>query len=261
MILRRVIAHFRRQEWTAIALDFLIVVVGVFIGIQVSNWNDARSERDEAIKSVNRVLQDVGVDLRILNEQMEFWAGIIDEGEYALNAPAIEDDDTDTAWRIIRAFYNASHFSPVTIRDAGYQELINSGGFRRIGDEALRNHMQAYYSNLGFIVHSSAPPYRKVVRSHVPFAVDKYLYNECLSIHSGGEHLFLDCPPPETSSDLVSLSKELAGNETIRRELEYALSNANVALSTLELKSSDATAFSAQLQQTLYSSTLSETDK
>ncbi len=30
MILRRVIGHFRRQEWTAIAIDFVIVVVGVF---------------------------------------------------------------------------------------------------------------------------------------------------------------------------------------------------------------------------------------
>lgn len=44
MILRRVIAHFRRQEWTAIALDFFIVVFGVYIGIQVSNWNAARLE-------------------------------------------------------------------------------------------------------------------------------------------------------------------------------------------------------------------------
>lgn len=50
MILRRIIRHFRNQEWTAVALDFLIVMVGVFIGIQVSNWNDARKDRaDEAI--------------------------------------------------------------------------------------------------------------------------------------------------------------------------------------------------------------------
>jgi hypothetical protein len=28
MILRRVIKHFRNQEWTAIFLDFLIVVIG-----------------------------------------------------------------------------------------------------------------------------------------------------------------------------------------------------------------------------------------
>ncbi len=35
MILRRVIGHFRQQEWAAIAIDFVIVVVGVFVGIQV----------------------------------------------------------------------------------------------------------------------------------------------------------------------------------------------------------------------------------
>ena len=29
MILRRIIAHFRKQEWTAIAIDFVIVVLGV----------------------------------------------------------------------------------------------------------------------------------------------------------------------------------------------------------------------------------------
>lgn len=45
MILRRVIVHFRKQEWTAIALDFLIVVIGVFVGIQVSNWNESRKDR------------------------------------------------------------------------------------------------------------------------------------------------------------------------------------------------------------------------
>jgi hypothetical protein len=32
VILRSVINHFRKQEWTAIFLDFLIVVLSVFIG-------------------------------------------------------------------------------------------------------------------------------------------------------------------------------------------------------------------------------------
>jgi hypothetical protein len=35
MILRRVIAHVRHQQWTAISIDFGIVVLGVFIGLQV----------------------------------------------------------------------------------------------------------------------------------------------------------------------------------------------------------------------------------
>ena len=47
MILRRVIEHVQAQNWTAVALDFVIVVVGVFIGIQVANWNEERKSRVE----------------------------------------------------------------------------------------------------------------------------------------------------------------------------------------------------------------------
>jgi hypothetical protein len=48
MILRRLVDHFRHQEWTAIALAFLIVVFGVFFGIQVSNWNASRLDERHA---------------------------------------------------------------------------------------------------------------------------------------------------------------------------------------------------------------------
>ena len=55
MILRRIIAHFRKQEWTAIVIDFVIVVVGVFIGMQVSNWNAARADRARAEILIERL--------------------------------------------------------------------------------------------------------------------------------------------------------------------------------------------------------------
>jgi len=44
MILRRVIAHFRKQEWTAIALDFLIVVAGVLLAFQITAWGERRAQ-------------------------------------------------------------------------------------------------------------------------------------------------------------------------------------------------------------------------
>jgi hypothetical protein len=44
MILRRVMEHVKTQNWFAVGIDFVIVVTGVFIGIQVSNWNEVRKE-------------------------------------------------------------------------------------------------------------------------------------------------------------------------------------------------------------------------
>ena len=58
MLLRRIIEHVKTQNWTAVALDFVIVVVGVFVGIQVSNWNDARAEEIDAEDALIRLEQD-----------------------------------------------------------------------------------------------------------------------------------------------------------------------------------------------------------
>jgi hypothetical protein len=63
MILRRVIKHFRHQEWTAIFLDFLIVVVGVFVGLQISNWNAARLDSQNETAFLQRLDKDIDAEL------------------------------------------------------------------------------------------------------------------------------------------------------------------------------------------------------
>jgi hypothetical protein len=40
MIPRRIAEHVKAQNWFAVAIDF---VIGVFVGLQVGNWNEARA--------------------------------------------------------------------------------------------------------------------------------------------------------------------------------------------------------------------------
>jgi hypothetical protein len=44
MILRRLTNAFRKQDWFTVVIETLIVVFGVFIGIQMANWNEAQQE-------------------------------------------------------------------------------------------------------------------------------------------------------------------------------------------------------------------------
>jgi hypothetical protein len=46
MILRRLTTALRKQDWFTVVIETLIVVFGVFIGLQVNNWNAARVERN-----------------------------------------------------------------------------------------------------------------------------------------------------------------------------------------------------------------------
>ena len=47
MIYKRAAARLRAQDWLAITIEFAIVVAGVFVGTQVSNWNATRLEGAE----------------------------------------------------------------------------------------------------------------------------------------------------------------------------------------------------------------------
>ena len=57
MLLRRITQHVKDQNWFAVAIDFAIVVFGVFIGIQVANWNEYNGDRKEERLILER-LQD-----------------------------------------------------------------------------------------------------------------------------------------------------------------------------------------------------------
>lgn len=59
MILRRLSDAFRKQEWFTVAVEILIVVLGVFLGIQLGNWNEARKARISEQQLLESLHKDV----------------------------------------------------------------------------------------------------------------------------------------------------------------------------------------------------------
>lgn len=51
MILRRITKHVRDQNWFAVGIDFLIVVVGILIAFQITNWSQDQTERAELART------------------------------------------------------------------------------------------------------------------------------------------------------------------------------------------------------------------
>jgi hypothetical protein len=85
MILRRLIEHIEAQNWFAVGIDFVIVVAGVFMGIQVSNWNNDRVERLQEQEMLVRLHEDFTAstkgqarDVRFLEQQFSDQAVILE---------------------------------------------------------------------------------------------------------------------------------------------------------------------------------------
>ncbi|TJY65038.1 hypothetical protein E4T66_02110 [Sinimarinibacterium sp. CAU 1509] len=59
MILRRIVEHVKNQHWTAIVIDFVIVVVGVFIGLQAQDWAVERGRQKNEHEYLDRLHSEV----------------------------------------------------------------------------------------------------------------------------------------------------------------------------------------------------------
>ena len=84
MILRRLMQYLSEQNWLAVAIDFIIVVTGVFIGIQAANWNEARAAQARAHGFLERIASDLEADSDNFREGAVFWAEVSAYGEQGL---------------------------------------------------------------------------------------------------------------------------------------------------------------------------------
>lgn len=47
MLLRNITKHVKDQNWFAVSIDFFIVVAGILIALQITNWSEARREHGD----------------------------------------------------------------------------------------------------------------------------------------------------------------------------------------------------------------------
>lgn len=138
MILRRLADSLRRQDWFTVVLEIGILVLGVFLGIQVANWNQDRLDdqrRAQIIDALVTNLEDSNsVQQGFLAEieaGLETWDAAYAKGEQPLPYH-FRIDGSDTApdiWAALAQMQLTDLFDPYTIVDLTfyYSELEGVG--------------------------------------------------------------------------------------------------------------------------------------
>ena len=127
MIMRRLAQSLREQNWTAITIEFVLLVLGVFLGIQVANWNEDRLEAHRAHGFLERLAGDLERERASIDKRLEYIGQSIAYGEVALTW--IEDGTLadGSAWKTVMAYYNASRILPYSPINTTYQEMRSAG--------------------------------------------------------------------------------------------------------------------------------------
>lgn len=180
MILRRLAQSLKEQNWTAISVEFVLLVLGVFLGIQAANWNEDRIRSQQSEEFTVRLREDL---------RNEAWNRTVLSAYYAsvrLNArntlAALEGNAELADEALLIAAYRASQYAELVRHRGTYDELTSTGNLGLIKDRLLLNMANAiYHSNSADNLRNEGinARYRIAFRMAIPIAVQDAIASQC----------------------------------------------------------------------------------
>lgn len=177
---RRLIQHVREQNWVATVIDLVIVVVGILLALQISNWNEDRESRRDSLIFTERLKDDLREENWRYQLLTEYYRDVHAAAQKAADALSGEADLSSEEF-LVNA-YRATQYKQGAPRRATYDQLIATGKIGLINDQALlrtavRNYSLATLDNLAREGMNSR--YRELFRMSVSNSVQQVLAKTC----------------------------------------------------------------------------------
>jgi hypothetical protein len=151
MILRRFMKHVKDQNWFAVGLDIIVVIVGIFLGLQVQSWYDGRQKIvEERIYLIN-LHEDIQSGLEMANiglrEQETIQNGIIEILDFMAGDLPVNELSNQHCSALALSHKQANPISDLPAA----QELISSGNLKLITNNMIRRSISDYFGVLDLL--------------------------------------------------------------------------------------------------------------
>lgn len=179
MVIGRIRQHVVHHNWFAVAIDLVIVVVGVFLGTQANNWNQDRIDRARGHAYRERLAADLAAnkdDYATRQRYEEVVRAHALAALQAVNRPAGPGNG-----QFLIDLYQASQINPRHTSRSTYDEIVSVGALESVGNEALRRSLANFYVGMTTtgVTLDNVPPYREHLRSAMPYTVQRNIISRC----------------------------------------------------------------------------------
>lgn len=228
MILQRLATSIRKQDWFTVLIETLIVVFGVFIGIQLGNWNNARADRALGREYADRLTTDLQQDLEAAQTLTGYYAEVIDSIETADRLLALPDPDPRA---LVVAAYRASEFTNNPPSQATWDQIVSSGDVDLLPPAVIESGLSDYYrfqdGNEDTNARLQDTPYRRAVRSIIPLPLQLAIRDDCSDIVDNKQITIgfaEDCRLDVDDAVIAETADALLSSPDIRETLRYQYS-------------------------------------
>lgn len=151
MILRRMAEAIRTQNWFTVFIEILIVVLGVVIGIQVSNWNDERKIKQDLRASLESLQVESEFVIGYFDRQISYYDVCNQRRSEALRRLVAKDWEGANRGELIYGISCVSLYPAATPPSAAFKELTASGRLAFIQPDAIKTAIMDYDEELTFL--------------------------------------------------------------------------------------------------------------
>jgi hypothetical protein len=179
MVIRRIRKHVAIHNWFAVSIDLAIVVVGVFLGTQATNWNATRIAANEAHTYREQLIEDVNANQIDFQARRAYYTDVRRHALAALEM--LRSGSTQLGEPFLIDAYQASQINARKLRRSTYDELMAAGALTTIGDQHMRDIAETYYQGLKVLDEGNEhlPPYRERLRRELPYEVVARIRERC----------------------------------------------------------------------------------
>lgn len=135
MILARITKAIREQNWFAVAVEFLIVILGVVIGFQVTAWNAQRAEATRTSVLIERVEEEFLISETHLSDYLQFLTAYEAASENVIAAIRNDAVATTEPGLMLEWLGLTRHVGRPPARSAVFAEMIASGELSLLPEE------------------------------------------------------------------------------------------------------------------------------
>jgi len=241
MILRRITEHVKNQNWFAVGVDFVIVVIGVFVGLQVQEWSIERADRKAEYSVIERLIVEYKQNIAVLDADQEQTRRTMEASATLLSMIAPQPDpeiNDDLIGPILLDCMQNAKFIPVL---GTTDSLIASGDLSLIGDPEIQRMLNQWQTDAQVMIE-----WQEIERMHGEELILGVTYE-----YLAWPNVDRDVVPNARGSAMESDYQGLFSSKRFEGLLHNRVYNTGVAIERMESLKADTRALIDRLEMRL----------
>ncbi|MGJ8679464.1 hypothetical protein [Paraglaciecola sp.] len=138
MIFTKFTRNVKAQNWLGVVLDFLVVVIGIFVGLQAADWNQSRLDKEEEKYHLQFLYEELVQNEKDYLEELKGIQGTLDKSFLTSQLLTQDSWDQEQRKQFGQSLFALFSFWGKTFRPVSLRRMVDDGKLDLVASKPLQ---------------------------------------------------------------------------------------------------------------------------